>query len=142
MFDPRVFFHPSFLFDLTPPPLTSVSERFLPVVFSVLILTGIVLWIRSRRMHKAVGPKRKRFLRIGRAAVTFGLIGLFLFFFSFEQVRLLGARFWYVLWLLFVFAWGAFLWWTTFRKRPYQESETGIRKEREKYLPKPRRRRS
>lgn len=43
--------------------------------------------------------------RFGVFAVSMGILGMILFFFSYENIRLFGARFLYVFWLIAFIGW-------------------------------------
>lgn len=77
-------------------------------VFLFLVLVGIVCRIVLLK------KTNDRYLKmIGKRLVTFclsmGLVGMILYFFSYEEIKLFGARFWYLVWGIGFIAWGTVL---------------------------------
>ncbi len=71
--------------------------------------------------------------------ITMGLIGMVLYFFSFERIRFFGARFWYPLWFLATMLWSVSILRYTKRDMPLKRQQVIERQEKRKYFP-PRRR--
>lgn len=72
--------------------------------FLALVLIGVVCRIvlihtSKDRYVKLIGQ------RIASCAVTMGILGVILFFFSYEGIQLFGARFWYAVWAICLIAW-------------------------------------
>ncbi len=92
---------------MNPPEVGGLLGTIVFVVFVVFFVLGIVGHLVSERKGsdrfvRTVGH------RISTLLVTMGLLGVLLFFFSFEGIRMFGARFWYPLWVILVVVW-AFL---------------------------------
>jgi hypothetical protein len=68
--------------------------------------------------------------------MTMGCLGLLFLFFSFEQARLFGARFWFVLLIIVLLVWLGFISYDYFRVAPRERRIEAVRRQREKYLPK------
>ncbi len=73
--------------------------------------------------------------RISSLLVTMGLLGVILFFFSFEGIQLFGARFWYPLWVLATLVWVFFLVRYVKRDIPAKREREERLREQGKYLP-------
>lgn len=72
--------------------------------FVLLFIFGIVCRLivthqTKDRYLKQIG------IRVGVFAVSMGIIGMILFFFSYENIRLFGARFLYVFWAVAFIGW-------------------------------------
>lgn len=74
--------------------------------------------------------------RISTLLVTMGVIGMILFFFSFEQIDLFGARFWYPTWVVTVLVWTFFIVRYVKRDIPAKKSRSEKLRAHAKYLPK------
>lgn len=102
MFGP--LFELSFWFDLQPSAFSPVFEKSFFLFFALMVLIGAVARIVARY------KKGERFMvitykKIAAMLFTMGMFGMLWFFFSFEQAYLLGARFWFVLWLVGLLVW-------------------------------------
>ena len=64
-----------------------------------------------------------------------GVIGLLLAFMSYENVRFLGDRFWYALWMVGLLAWVLWIAWYALKRLPAMREAERARREKEKYLP-------
>ncbi len=138
MIDLRPLLHPSFWFNVSPSALTFSSERLLFIVFAVfLVLGAIIRMVASHRKEDRYVTET--FSRIGRLGVTIGMLGLLLFFFSFEGVPLLGARFWYLFLAVGFVVWIGFIARYVWKIVPAERAHEAIEREKQKYLPKPNR---
>lgn len=134
-FDLRPLLHPSYWLTLEPPNVWDGAGRSLAVAF-VLMLVASVL-VRRIKMPKAVDKfQASVYRRVSEMLATLGFVGLVLFFFSFEQIRLLGARPLYLAWIVGLLAWVALI--VRFAKRevPVVRQSVLDRRALEKYLPK------
>ncbi len=111
----------------------SVGAAFL-VVFVVLTVAGFVLRTLANKKGEDV-YKRQTLHRVAMLCLTMGIIGLFLAFFSYERVRLLGSRFWFPLWTLATILWALAIAKFAVKKIPAMRAEAVAKIEREKYLP-------
>lgn len=135
MFEIRPLLTTHFWFQNTPPPLLPSNERLLFAVFAVLLILGAII--------RMVGSHRKEdrhvtemFSRFGRLCVTIGLLGLLFFFFTYEQIPLLGSRFWFLALGLLAIIWFAMIVHYVVKVVPVERSHEAAQKEKEKYLPK------
>ena len=103
------------------------------MVTVVLFIGGIVL---HSQLSKVEVNKKKLLQWIGQLMITMGFIGGILIFFSYENVRFLGSKFWYLLWVL------SFIGWTIgieIVRRKMKKAESLITRKDDsflKYLPK------
>jgi len=122
-------------FTLNPPDTTALAWRVAFGLFAALFLVGIVVRIYASR---ATDRSRLPLLRrVAKLCVSMGALGLILGFFSFENIRLLGARFWYPIWLLGTVIWAAFLVKFAVKELPAMRAADLEKQEKEKYIPKP-----
>jgi hypothetical protein len=128
------FFSPSYWFTLSPPQVNGTLGHLVFGFFVLCFVAGIVSRIvASNRIEdqyiEQIGG------RIGTLLITMGLLGVLLFFFSFERVTLFGARFWYLIWILTTALWVFFI--VRFIKRdiPSMRQRDIERKAISKYLP-------
>ena len=66
-----------------------------------------------------------------------GILGLMLFFFSFEEIPLLGARFWYLIWALGVGVWVALIVRYVVKVIPAERAAILARQEKKNICPNP-----
>jgi fatty acid desaturase len=92
-------FDPSFWFDITPVRMGSGFTIAFFVLFAGLLMGASLARIAKRNAE--VDKAMKHFLEdVAGKATTWGVLGLFWLFFSFEEISFFGARFWFLLWLL------------------------------------------
>lgn len=98
---------PSFWFTTNPPTLAGWIGTAVFVFFFVCFIFGVVSRILLDRTEDRYVKLAGR--HITRASTTMGVLGLLLFFFSFERIPFLGARFWYPLWIITAVLWGLWI---------------------------------
>ena len=129
------FFHPSYWFDLTPPPLLPVFDHILLGLFVACFLLGIVgrLTLLRRGWEKMM---KKAVQRASNALIVLGCFGLLLYAMSYERIYVLSMRAGYVLWIVLL-AWYI---WSIVRfvrvEIPETKRRHSEREEIEKWLPK------
>lgn len=119
---------------MSPPEVGGLLGTIAFVVFILFFVLGIVGHLVAERKGS------DRFVRefghrISTLLVTMGLLGTLLFFFSFEQVRLFGARFWYPLWMITVLAWTLIIFRYLKRDVPLMRAREVARRVQRQYLP-------
>lgn len=62
----------------------------------MLILGAIIRMVATRRTEDR--HVTATFNRVGRMGVTMGIIGLIIYFFTYQEIPFLGSRFWYLFW--------------------------------------------
>ncbi|MBI4598917.1 hypothetical protein HY734_01825 [Candidatus Uhrbacteria bacterium] len=130
------FLRPSFWFNVFPPFFSNGTLRVLFAFFALVLVSGIVLHMRNKRRKEGNRHKREAGARASRALLTMGGIGFLFLFFTYEDIRLLGARFWYLLWVVGAVIWAFFI--ARQAMRAVLEGDGAAlvaRREREKYLP-------
>ena len=98
----------------------------------IFLLSAFITW----HYHKQ--NKKNLYGRLWNSAYNFCLtgtiIGALLLFFSYEQVRFLSARFWFVLWFALHAVWVWYIY-TKWQKLPEIKKELEARREFKKYIP-------
>ena len=135
MIDFSAIIQPKYWFDLSPSPMSGTSQKVLLAFFVTLFIAGMVLRAmeKSKRFDRFVGRAVHRASHIG---VTMGCLGLMFLFFSFEQVRLFGARFWFLFWVIGLLVWLGFVLYDYLKVVPREKQLEDVRRQKEKYLPK------
>ncbi len=136
MFDARPLTHLSFWFAREPGPLTVSSSQILFAVFAVLFTLGVIIRVVATKRRHEDRYVASLFRRIGGMLVTMGILGLVWFFYAYEEIPFLGARFWVLAWGVIGLIWIARI--VRFAKRdvPAHRAFDATRAAREKYLPK------
>jgi hypothetical protein len=127
------FFKPTYWFTMNAPEVGGLLGTIVFAVFVVCFVLGIVGHLvaerkGSDRFVREVGH------RISTLLVVMGLLGVLLFFFSFEGIRMFGARFWYPLWGLGFLVWLFFLA-RSARGIPQVREREAQRRANQKYIP-------
>lgn len=128
------FLLPSYWLTMSPPNVWQGLGRFTVVLFLALLVAGVVA-----RMRKQTALDRytiELYRRLASLCLTMGFLGLLLFFLSYEQVQLLGSRFFYLVWLIGLVVWSALLARYVRKDIPAKRLQEQERLAREKYLPK------
>jgi hypothetical protein len=134
-FDLRPLFSPSYWLTLDPPAVWEGAGRSLIVVFVGMLIASVVV----RRMKLPQAKDRHEagiYRRVIEFLTVMGAIGIVLFFFSFEQIRLLGARPLYLAWIAGLVAWIVTIVRYARRDVPGARQREQDRAARDKYLPK------
>lgn len=107
------------------------------MLFGVMVIIGAIVRIVARH-RKEDRYLRKTFQSIGQMLVTMGILGMLWFFFSFEGIYMLGARFWFLVWAAGLVYWIIAI--VRFAKItvPHIKEEASKRSEQNKYLPRKR----
>lgn len=127
-------FSPLFWFTLQPASVGGLTGQVIFAFFVLLFVLGIVARIVSSQKQT---DKYMRLFgqRVGVLLITMGLLGVLLYFFSYERIRFFGARFWYLFWLIGCFVWGIVLVRFVRTSIPAMKQKEGIRSELRKYFP-------
>ncbi len=91
-------------FTMQPANVGGIQGKILFGVFLAVFIFGIVAKIVTTyktedKYVKLMGE------RISSLLVSMGLVGVLLYFFSFERIWMFGARFWYVIWVAIFLIW-------------------------------------
>ncbi len=134
MLDLSPIINPSFWLDLDPPALTAAFERFFFILFSLMIILGAIVRIVARH-RKEDRYVRSIFSRIAQLLFTMGVLGMIVYFFSFEGIYMFGARFWFLIWFAGLVTWIVFIVRYIKVTIPLLKNEAANRREFNKYIP-------
>ena len=129
------YLHPNYWLSLHIPHVSSGAGRLLFVFFSLMVIVGVVVRVMSANRKKTHRRMSVLLSRVSVLLLTMGIIGAVLYFFSYEEARFLGSRFWYPVWILSTLIWTGLITYYTKKKVPGMLIEEKERLEREKYLP-------
>lgn len=133
-FDLRPLFHPSYWLTLDVPNVASGAGPSLLVLFAGMIVASIVL--RRVKVPQAADRHQANvYRRVAGMLVTMGILGLVLYFLSYEEVRALGARPLYLVWILGLAAWIVSIVRRAKREIPAAREREEQRNAKSKYLP-------
>lgn len=124
----------SYWFTLSPASVGGISGKIIFGFFVLLFTCGIVARIvASNKTNDRY--MREISERIATMFITMGIVGALLYFFSFEQIRLFGARFMYFFWVISLIIWIISLARFAFRTVPVKRAHEALRSEERKYFP-------
>ena len=128
------FFNPLNWLTMQPPVVDSLFGKIVFGVFLVLFLLGIIsrIVLSQRTYDRYVMMMGKRLVL---CFTTMGFLGLMIYFFSYENIQLFGARFWYPLWVLGLIVWGVFLARFIIRDVPALREKNVREHAKSKYIP-------
>ncbi len=128
------FFQPTYWLTMQPPEVGGLLGSIVFGLFVIVLILGIIGRIVVDRRG---GDRYKREIgsRICALLVTMGVLGVVLFFFSFERIQLFGARFWYPTWIIATAVWTFFLVRYVKRDVPAKRAREESLREQGKYLP-------
>lgn len=125
----------SYWFAFYPPPLMPVVERIMLIVFCALFIAGIVVWVMRLRGGYSK-PVKRALSRLATHLGWTGIVGLGLWFVSYERVPGLSMRIGLLAWVAWfvVGAWliGRYIW----KDIPALEERQKAQAEERKWLPK------
>lgn len=125
----------SYWFNTWPSAIGSLGTKVLLSLFFVLLGLSVFFKILSYSKQN----KSKIFYRLAKSLsplfLTMGILELLLFFFFYEGVYLLSARFWFLIWLIVFIVWLVYI--VNFRRKKIVKAQEEFlkKKEFEKYLP-------
>lgn len=133
-FDLRPLFYPSYWLTLDVPNVASGAGPSLLVLFAGMIVASIVL--RRVKVPQAADRHQANvYRRVAGMLVTMGILGLVLYFLSYEEVRALGARPLYLVWIIGLVAWIVSIVRRAKREIPAAREREEQRSAKNKYLP-------
>lgn len=100
--------NPLYWLSLQPAVVDGLFGKVLFGIFLIFLLLGVVcrIFIEQRSKDRYLVVAGRRLISM---FVTMGTLGLVLYFFSYENIRLFGARFWYLLWFVGLIVWAVIL---------------------------------
>ncbi len=113
-----------------------VSYALLALVVLFLIGAVIVRFHRNKLEDKFL---RRIWNRVFACLLSAGLIGLVLYFFTWQRVPVFGMRMFWPIWLMAHLVWGYKIWARARRDIPTMQAERAKREAYEKWLPKAKR---
>ncbi|MFA6522400.1 MAG: hypothetical protein WCT24_02300 [Patescibacteria group bacterium] len=129
----------SFWFALFPNGLSPVYSQIFFFLFSGFVIVGSIARMVAR--NKKADPEMKKvYFSIARMFFVMGILGLVWFFFTYELVYFLGARFWFLLWIAGVAGWIGWIVYYTKKKAPALQAEREKQAAFNAYLPRSNRR--
>lgn len=125
---------PTYWLTMNPPEVEGLLGTSIFIFFILCFICGIVGHIVADRKNwdrfmRQAGHKFSTLL------TSMGILGIILFFFSFEEIRLFGARFWYPLWGLGFIFWGYIIFRFLKRDIPTLREREALRMQQNRYLP-------
>lgn len=121
----------SFWFNLRPPAMLDVfNYSFIAVLFLFLFLSILSFYYKKRKkIYKSFWLKFYDF------SASNLIIGLFLWFFSWQEVPFLSARFWLIIWAILIILWFIFIY-KHLKKIPIKLQKIEEEQKFNKYIPK------
>ena len=124
-----------FWFNTNPPPFIAPVFIGLGILLATILAAGIVMkWFAYKKRGNP--PLHRVFSRLGRAEITIALIGLFLYFVSYEQTPVASARFWWIILSVAAIVWKVYIVANIMKRYPAEKKALAEKQAREKYLPK------
>ena len=126
------FFNPAHLFTVRPNAMNTRAIIILAVIFSILIIAGVVSKVLAKTNDSL---KAKGYTRFFYLFLSMGLIGYLYLFFAWQGAVLLSARFWLLILLIFALTWAGFIIKYLAKDAPKQREEINKKRQFEKYIP-------
>jgi uncharacterized membrane protein SirB2 len=119
-----------FWFNLRPPSLLPIFNNIFIAWLLILLLIAVlsIYFKKKKKIYKSFWKN------LYNLSATNLIIGLFLFFFNYQQAPFLSARFWLIIWGLIIIIWLFFII-KNLKKIPKKRKEIEAEKEFNKYLP-------
>jgi len=135
MFDIRPLLQVSYWLDISPPLMDELMGQVIFWCFAIFLIVGAVI--------RVVGSKRKddkfviaTFNKFGTLFLASGFLGLLFYFFSYEQIYLFGARFWFLVIGITFLVWLGYIIRYIKKTVPKEKAKIAEREKFEKYMPK------
>ncbi len=116
----------------TNPPNFSLGAYKIFAIFFIILISINILVVFIKRKYK--GPYHKLLNKVQTFTISNFSIGIFLLFFSYEEIPILSARFWHIIWFFGILFWIAQLL-KEFSKIPEKKQKRAEALEFKKYLP-------
>jgi len=130
--DLEKFFSLNYLFNLHPQSLHPLQQRILIIVFSFLIISGLVIIGLAKKKKQ---PQKKGLKKIAYFCLGLGAIGFLFLFFRLGGIYFLSARFFLVIWLVIAVIWLVRIIKYFLKVYPKEKIEVEKKARIEKYLP-------
>lgn len=123
-----------FWFTLRPSALGEKTVIIIAVCLAALIVgAGVTKFLIKAKKQNP--PLAKVLKKIYKMLGTMAFLGYAILFLSYEQIYLLGAHFWFLIWVTGFLVWSGFIIYHLAAKMPKEKTELSQRKQFEKYLP-------
>jgi hypothetical protein len=98
------FLKPTYWFTFEYAAVDGIGGKIIFATFFVLLVIGV--FSRIVAAHRTEDKYMKRVgEKFSNLFITMSLLGIVVFFFSFQHISFFGARFWYLFWVIGVVAW-------------------------------------
>lgn len=124
----------SYYIDLQP-TISKLSAEIFIAIFATMVFLAIASRLAAKGKIKE-GFRKKLFEKYYHLLLWLGLSGLLITFFRYEQVYLLSARLWLVIWLVVFVVWLAMVLKYQLKEVPRAQKQLEQAKQFQKYLPK------
>ncbi len=122
---------PSFWFNLRPPAmLTIFNYIFIGSLVLLLIISILAFYFKKRKK-----TYKSFWLKLYDFSASNLIIGLFLWFFSWQEVPFLSARFWLIIWAFLIIFWLIFIY-KHLKRIPINLKKIQEQEKFNKYIPK------
>lgn len=137
MFDLKLFFTPSYLFDTSPNPNFKFTLT-LVIIFLILIFVGVLAWIFSLKKDIVL---KKLLDRVRNLFFTTAALGFSYIFFRTQGAQLISARFVLIIIALIFAVWTGFI--IKYIVYNFRDEQVKYleRQRKSKYIPKPKKKR-
>ena len=129
------FFDYHYLFNPSPVPLGPALVGGVFAFFSFFVAAAVTVRVVAGGMRKKAPLEADIARRFSRLLGTTGVLGLLLLFFAYEQLPVLGMRFWIDFLALFFLGWLARIILHVVRDYPRDKTRADQRERFERYLP-------
>ncbi|MFA6322165.1 MAG: hypothetical protein WCX71_01660 [Candidatus Buchananbacteria bacterium] len=127
------FFSLKHLFSLRPPAMSQRALIILAVIFSLFIILGVGAKIALPKIKD--GLKIKAFRRLYHCGLTIGILGLIFWFFAWQGVALLSARFWLLILAIIAVVWLGLIGRYFYIEVPKLRKDIDNKRKFDKYIP-------
>ncbi len=97
-----------FWFNLRPHALSPGFDKSFFLLFGSLIIIGAIAKVIMRQ-KKADRYLARAYKMVSQLFTMMGALGMLLFFFTYEEIYLLGARFWFIVWGIGLIVWAIYI---------------------------------
>jgi glucan phosphoethanolaminetransferase (alkaline phosphatase superfamily) len=123
----------NFWFALRPTALSKQTTIVLVAGFGIFLLTAVILGFLAK-IKKQNPPLAKLLRKLKKMFSVMAVVGFILLFFSYEQIYLLGSRFWFLLWFIGLVVWLVFILLYAVGKMPKEKDDLEKKQKYLKYL--------
>ena len=122
-------------FQIQPPAFAAKPSYILLGFFIALIIAAIAVKVYRVKKHDMEKLWRRAYDKIFSSLLTMGIVGLFMFLFSYEQIPILSMRFLYLIWSAGFILWAYLIYLYITKEIPAKKAMQQQRDEQNKWLP-------